>query len=155
MKSRPGYTLVEVVIAILLTAVMVSAVFSIALTSKEASPKLDRKMAATQAANAVAQKMRNYITSDVSNTLIAGPSGGLPGAASWQIGGLYALTAGVHNLPLSYLPPEIAGMSGASISYEVAWLPSAAACPMNPVTGPTSLPGDCYPSIKVRVDWTE
>lgn len=155
MKQRKGYTLVEVVIAILLTSVMVSAAFTIALTGKQSGPRLDRRMLATQAANSVAQKLRNYITSDVNNAQIAGPNGGAPGAASWQIGGIYALSeGGPRALPAAYLPPEIASMPGAQITYTVNWRPSAAACPMPPGV-PTALPGDCYPSIIVSVDWNE
>ena len=57
-----GYTLVEVVVAMLLSAIMISAVFRVALTgSTQTSSRGDCQVAAAQAAQALLQRLKNYV----------------------------------------------------------------------------------------------
>lgn len=111
MKGRGGFTLIEVVVSVLLTAVMVSAVFTVALSVKTGGGKADRKLLAGQAERALSATLKGYVTSDntATNTVIAGPNAcartgcGTPGPTSWNIhtpgvqtdslGDVYALTA--------------------------------------------------------------
>ena len=69
-----GYTIIEVVISILLTAVMVSAVFSVALSSRQSGGKSDRKLLAAQASKTLSMVLRSYVTGEPANTVIAGPN---------------------------------------------------------------------------------
>ncbi|MDE2038519.1 MAG: type II secretion system protein [Elusimicrobia bacterium] len=87
MEAR-GYTLVEVVVSILLTAVMVSAIFSVALSSRQGGGKAERKMLANGAAQALSDALKGYVSGDYSGAASAfginGPSPG-SGAATWYI----------------------------------------------------------------------
>ena len=49
-RGRAGYTLVEVVLAMLLTTVIVTSVFSVALTTKGGGGKAERKLKAAAGA---------------------------------------------------------------------------------------------------------
>lgn len=122
---RAGYTLVEVVIATLLTAVMVTSVFSVALTSKQGGGKADRKLVASQAAKKMTAQLKNFVTgcSCDATSGACGADCGLagflgptprPGVASWYLndpnnanlqnriydsrGDVWALASGVHNV---------------------------------------------------------
>jgi prepilin-type N-terminal cleavage/methylation domain-containing protein len=57
-----GYTLVEVIIAMLISAIMVTAMFGVGLTSKQGTGKSDRHLIAAQAARQVTSQLRNYVT---------------------------------------------------------------------------------------------
>ena len=96
----------------LLTSIMVTAVFSVALTAKSSGDKGERKLRAAVGARAVSAMLRNYVTADPLETTILGPGTGA-GAASWSMtsGGvvdarpcgtaprsIYALEAGDHCL---------------------------------------------------------
>jgi len=61
-SRRAGYTLVEVVVAMLITSVMVTSVFSVTLTSKFSGDKNDRRVVASQAARRLASHLRNFVT---------------------------------------------------------------------------------------------
>jgi len=76
MKTRQGYTLVEVVVSMLLCAVMVTSVFTVALSGKSGGQKIDEKLYETQASQAVLQILANYVTADPSITqaLVPGPN---------------------------------------------------------------------------------
>jgi prepilin-type N-terminal cleavage/methylation domain-containing protein len=103
--ASSGYTLVEVMVAMLLTSIMVTSVFSVALTVKTGGNKGERKIKAAAGARQVAAMLKNYVTGDPNNTLIPGP--GL-GTNKWSMdsGGVddtscsncYALTSGTHTL---------------------------------------------------------
>lgn len=120
MKSREGgYTLAEVIISMLLVAMMVGAVYRLALTSMQSGNKIDRKVFANQAERHLSEQLRQYVTADSTTNLIAGPNGGT-GATAWymqgsaspqgggvtvidSLGAVYALASGTHNLH-NYLP---------------------------------------------------
>ena len=100
-----GYTLVEVMVAMLLTSIMVTSVFSVALTVKTGGNKGERKIKAAAGARQVAAQLKNYVTGDPNNTVINGPG---TGSNKWSMDGgvvddtscanCYALTAGSHTL---------------------------------------------------------
>lgn len=125
IERRAGYTLVEVVIATLLTAVMVTSVFSVALTSKQGGGKADRKLVAAQTAKRMTAGLKNFVTGcscDATSGVcgadcgLAGFLGPTPraGVASWYLndptnanaqnriidsrGDVWALASGVHNV---------------------------------------------------------
>lgn len=74
MGRRDGYTLVEVIMSILLTSVLVSAVFSVALSAKSGGGKADRKLLGAQAVAAMTDALKGYVTGDSNNTMVNGPN---------------------------------------------------------------------------------
>ena len=105
--ARSGYTLIEVMVAMLLTSVMVTSVFSVALTVKTGGSKGERKLKAAAGARLVASQLRNFVTGDPTST-IAGLTGPGVGSNKWSMDGsgvddlsctnCYALGAGSHTL---------------------------------------------------------
>jgi type II secretory pathway pseudopilin PulG len=89
MKRRreAGYTMIEVVVSILLTATLVSAVFSVALSTTQSTGKTDRKMLAAQAQRALTSALKGYVTADRNSGLIFGPNAAARGnnSNSWNI----------------------------------------------------------------------
>lgn len=151
-----GYTLVEVVVAMLLMAIMVSSVFSLALSSRQAGGKSERRMEAARITKEVTGLLKNYVTGDPTTTLIAGPNANNP-ANTWSLddptrvppvtdtctcGGPnpYALAPGTHTiaglLPLWFSGPPY----NATLKYYV---------------GSETIDGSPAPQINVTVDWTE
>ncbi len=110
--ARGGYTLVEVMVAMLLTSIMVTSVFSVALTVKTGGSKGERKIKAAAGARQIAGQLKNFVTGDPTDTWLAGPG---TGANKWSMDGggiddtscvdCYALTAGSHTLT-GVLPVE-------------------------------------------------
>ncbi len=99
-KSCAGFSLVETMVAVLLISVVVTSVFSLALTSKATAINTDRRSAALYAITQAREKLKAYVTADKS---VTGP------AASWRMPGdacgCYALQPGVHDVT-SLLPQE-------------------------------------------------
>ncbi|MCM2303389.1 MAG: prepilin-type N-terminal cleavage/methylation domain-containing protein [Elusimicrobia bacterium] len=113
-SGEGGYTLVEVMVAMLLTSIMVTSVFSVALTVKTGGSKGESKIKAAAGARMVAALLKNYVTAETgtaSTAVIPGPCGGA--ANNWSItcngivdacptppGGsaCYALAQGTHTL---------------------------------------------------------
>jgi type II secretory pathway pseudopilin PulG len=174
MKAREGYTIVEVIVAILVCSVMISSVFSVAVTNKTSSGKVERKLAANLAAQALMQKLKSYQSADpfhgLPDSRIRGPSGGAPGPCSWTLNSGQTLDSYGGACPWALAPlPGIHGITGAGglpgfvpstlfappfngvIRYTVTWLPSNAYC-YNP---PNAVPLDCTPKIDVTLVWTE
>ncbi len=139
MKRRNGYTLVEVLISMMLTAVMVGAVFSVAITGQQSGNKVDRHVIANQYSRHLSEALAAYVVdansyTTANNALIAGPASTTPGTASWAINGtlgedgrsvvdsmgaVWALTPGNHILT-GYLPLWFEGAPyNATISYLV------------------------------------
>ncbi|PIR16570.1 MAG: hypothetical protein COV48_09640 [Elusimicrobia bacterium CG11_big_fil_rev_8_21_14_0_20_64_6] len=109
-SGENGYTLVEVMVAMLLTSIMVTSVFSVALTVKTGGSKGERKMKAATGARLVASQLKNFVTGDPSSTVMAGPG---TGTNKWSMTGggvtdaclctscsanCYALMPGSHTL---------------------------------------------------------
>lgn len=119
MSKRDGYTLVEVVISILLTSVLVSAVFSVALTAKAGSGKADRKLLGGDSLRALDDALKAYVTDSSSNFAtsagqINGPNHAARGNFSQQAWNIY--TPGVQedhqcSFPSGFNagPPSIGG----------------------------------------------
>lgn len=62
MSSR-GYTLVEIVVSLLITSVMVGAVFSLALTNKQRTKVSDHRMIAAAAERQLSTQLKGFVTS--------------------------------------------------------------------------------------------
>lgn len=119
MRASKGFTLIEVIVSVLITAVMVSSVFSISLTSKTSNVKADHTLIAAQASRALATTLQGYVAADPlaskftcaaeGQGCVTGPSrAGLAPAQSWSLAwdtnaGVYALNPGTHTLQ-GYLP---------------------------------------------------
>lgn len=122
-------------VAVLLTSIMVTSVFSVALTSKQGGGKSDRKLLASQAAKRVTSLLRNFVTGcdcdattgacSSASCTVQGPTN-RSGVASWYLndpandvidsrGDVWALAAGVHTvtgtgvLPQWFLDPPYNG----------------------------------------------
>ena len=63
-KSCAGFSLVETMIAVLLISVVVTSVFSLALTSKASSINTDRRSAALYAITQAREQLKAYVTAD-------------------------------------------------------------------------------------------
>jgi prepilin-type N-terminal cleavage/methylation domain-containing protein len=72
--NRRGFTLIEIMVSMILTAIVVSAVFSIALSTRRAGTKADRRQLATHAEKSVAAALRAFVTGDSTATVIQGPN---------------------------------------------------------------------------------
>jgi len=113
MKARNrGFTLVEVVIAMLLTAIIVTGVFSLALTIRSGNKRTDRSLIADQYARQLTSMLKSYITADCSANTVSMAPKTAAGNHSWSLTGVegpggiisdscascYALKSGYHVL---------------------------------------------------------
>lgn len=133
-----GYTLVEVIIAMLLVLIMSSAIMGTALTGRQSTGRTVRRAQAAQAVRRVAEALKVYRTADTAAA--AGPGGapngwGLPGDSC----GCAAFQNGVHNLSPAVWTPELTAQGGA-ISYTVTTA--------NTALGP-------QPTVAFNATWTE
>jgi prepilin-type N-terminal cleavage/methylation domain-containing protein len=167
MKGRKGYTLTEVVVAMLLSAVMITSVFTVALSNRQSGLNLDQRLAGGGAAQAVVGILGNYMTADPTQSMVAGPTclpgpppACNPGPNSWSLTGNYysdyyngtagstawALAPGSHtitgnptNNPGGLLPSDPTGQ----VIYFVSWTPASCSTPPVATT--------CTPQINVTV----
>lgn len=79
MKNRNAFTLVEILVSILISALVAMASFSIFTSSVTAHKKSDKKELAGLAIKMVQEELKNYVTSDTSNAVISGPN------VSWRL----------------------------------------------------------------------
>ena len=63
-SSRAGFTLIEVMVATMITAALAVALVNVALTTKTTSVMLDRKVLAGQATKALQSALKAYVTGD-------------------------------------------------------------------------------------------
>lgn len=92
----------------LLTSIMVTSIFSVALTAKTSGGKGTRKLKAAVGARAVSAMLRNYVSADLVQTTIPGPgtlanpwsmtSGGIVDACPGGGSTCYAFAGGTHTL---------------------------------------------------------
>ena len=160
MKVRQGYTLVEVVVAMLLSAVMITSVFTVALSNKQSGLMMDNKLAAGSAAQTVVGLLGNYMTADPTQMMVAGPtcvaSNGpppqyqsgpprcLPGPNSWSLTSYYYSDSynGVANSPAWALAPGSHTITGNTTNNPGGLLPLV---PSGSVIYFVSWPAGCYP----------
>lgn len=121
----------------LLTTIMVTSVFSVALTAKTGGTKGEGKIKAGAGARQVAALLKNYVTAETgtaSTTVIEGPCAGATNNWSITCNGIvdscpgggsncYALAAGTHTLTGVMGDFEAAPPLGKSarVSYHVDW----------------------------------
>ena len=90
-KTEGGYTLVEVMISAVLMAVVVGAVFQLAITNQASNGIADRRIVANQYARHLSDVLASYVTGDhttaAASMNIAGPSGAA-GPSSWYLNGV-------------------------------------------------------------------
>jgi len=113
-RAEAGYTLVEVMVAMLLCSIMVTSIFSVALTVKTGGSKSESKIRASAGARQIAALLKNYVTAESGTASTVAPNipGPCVGAANnWSMtcngvvdacpgGGssCYALALGTHTL---------------------------------------------------------
>lgn len=130
-------------VAMLLTSIMVTSVFSVALTVKTGGSKGERKIKAAAGARQVAAQLKNYVTGDATPGAISGPGVGpggwsMPGDAC---GTCYALAAGSHTLtgvlPQTFEAPPF----NAQVLYFISWTDTVNGRPV--------------PSVSITTTWTD
>lgn len=84
MTARSGFSLVEMLVAILLTAIIVTATFSALLLTKADLSSSDNQMSVSQAQQQLLQTLQNYQAASISLTdANSGPNQG--GTNSWSL----------------------------------------------------------------------
>lgn len=136
--SVDGFTLVEVVVAMLLILIAFSMITGTVLTGRQSEGRTVRRAQAAQAVRRVAEALKVYRTAD--SAVATGPGGtpngwGLPGDACTCA----AFQDGLHSLDSSVWAPDLAAQGG-SISYTV----TTAATALGP-----------QPTVVFGVTWTE
>ena len=84
LNSRKGFTLVETLVAVLLIAIVVTSVFSLALTSKGASVKTGRREQALFYTRKAMEKLKAYVTGD-QDFAAAGPNRARDQSKPWAM----------------------------------------------------------------------
>lgn len=179
-SRRAGYTLIEVMVATLITALLAVATIEVALSTKSNSVRLDRRILANQTSKAVQSALKAYVTGDPNSTAtgLCGPNtlnGGTLNArgmmtsctrAMWCIsnslmtdspggGGsnpCYALNPGTHILSCTGMRPP------PSLDDRLCLLPYALVQP--PYNGyvqytVTYSAAGAPPQVAINVNWTE
>lgn len=118
-RGRGGQTLIEVVIATLLLAMMTVPIMAAAFGGRRMSARTTRRMQASSRARHVSEALKAFVVAD--RTLAAGPGTGSDGwTLSGDASGLPALAAGHHELaPAEWLPDLAAPPVSGTISYDV------------------------------------
>lgn len=155
-----GYTLVEIMIAMLLTSIMVTSVFSVVLTVKTGGQKEENKIKAAVGTRYVSALLKNYVTAETGGSgtsIIAGPCASNP-VNNWSItcngvvdtcpvassgapNNCYALAPGSHSLT-GILP---AAFEATPYSARVVYF----------VTTADTIGGRPIPHVSVTAQWTE
>jgi len=114
-----GQTLIEVVIASLLLAMMTIPIMSAAFGGRQLTAKTSRRLQAAADARHAAEALKAYVVADA--TLAAGPGVGIGGwVLPGDTSGLNALAAGHHVLSPSVWMPDLAPAPwNGNISYDV------------------------------------
>lgn len=169
-----GYTLVELIVAMLISCVMVTAVMGVAITAKQSGgSKNMRRMLADQAIAQLSGQLKGYVTACGCSpqtgacpapacTTILGPHAtNGNGVNTWYLhsdntaadpiqdsmGDKYALTCGNHVLK-GVVPSIEAAPYNGKITYSVWWPPGSPTCP--------ALPGAVgAPIVTFTASWTE
>ncbi len=116
-RRESGFTLVEVVIAILLLALIALPLMMALVTGRTASGRSARSVLATAAIHRVSEHLKAYVTAD--RSLARGPG---VGADGWSLpgdrSGSWALAAGRHELDGATWAPDLAAYGG-RLAYDV------------------------------------
>lgn len=137
----------------LLTAIMVSAVFSVALSSKKSGAKSERRLVAAQASRELSGVLKNFVTGDPNDSIIGGPGGviwtmdgafsGPPASDDTSCVNCYALSPGSHTIT-GFLPGWFeAAPYNATLTYFVAYSQAY------------SVANGTVPWVNVTIDWQE
>ena len=109
IKKRKGFTLVEIVVAVLISAMVAMATFSIFTSSAVGHKRANKKELAALAIRMVSEQLKNYVTSDNSQFLPQRPNN------SWRLCNHlnqcdtyngWALQSGTHHDITSFLSTE-------------------------------------------------
>lgn len=151
---KRGFTLVEVVVAMLVTAVVVTSVFAVAMTVKRGTAVSERRVAANNAGKELLEKLKNYVTPETGTW----PGPGVGG--SWRLpedscgtcpAGCYALRVGCEHDASSLIPARWrAAPYNMTLRYQVYVIENP------PGSCGGALPcGTGQPQIEVRLRWDE
>ena len=118
IKKRPGQSLIEVVLSIVITAMTTVAVFSVVLSTSVSQKKTDKKEAAAMVLKQAHQTLQLFVSAVPSEPDYSFNSGLWPADAR----GEWALTAGEHDISaLLAVPPNPVGypLTGGTLTYFV------------------------------------
>ena len=115
MKLRPGQSLIEVTVAILISAITATGILSVILSTKYSNVKADTKESAAVAFRSAQEYLKPYVSAAATNSTYSSsfmPKGqSIYGETSW------ALADGTHDLTfLLYNMPQF---TGATLKYTV------------------------------------
>lgn len=118
LVSRKGFTLIEIVVASIILAMVVVTCATLLISTFSSFPKEKSKYLASQEANSLKEELKNYVTDDLSITANApgNPPWHLPDDASCS--DCWALAEGNHEVT-ARLPAEVRATYGATMSYSV------------------------------------
>lgn len=141
----------------MLSAIMLSAMFSIALSAKRSGGKAERQLIATHAAKSLLGTLKNYVSADTSTAL--GPNKLNAGPDTWSINTPAAVPPIVDSLGNVWaLQPGCHTLTGYLDGFEPGWFISPpytatiAYCVTTPID---DLLAGRTPNIQVTLDWNE
>jgi len=118
-RTRPGQTLIEVVIATMISAMTTTAVFSVILSSFVSDAKADKRDAATMVLKRAQEALKSYVSAQ-------------PGDPNWEPGspvghwaadasGNWALRDGFHDVSsmVTSAPLTVSGLPAPTLTYNV------------------------------------
>lgn len=115
MKLRPGQSLIEVTVAVLISAITATGILSVILSTKFSNVKADTKEAAAVAFRSAQEYLKPYVSAAATNSTYSSqfmPSGqSIYGESSW------ALADGPHNI--SFVLYNMPQFDGATLMYVV------------------------------------
>lgn len=173
-NGSSGFSLVEVIVAMLITCVMVTAVMGVAVTAKQGSIKTTHREMFDQGIAQLSAELKQYVTACGCNkgtgicpapacSTLLGPNSNRPGVASWYFNGavgptgtiadnrgdVWALACGNHRLTgvLTGGAPNLeAAPYNGSITYNVSY----------PIGGCAGIPTVTdTPLVQFTASWTE
>jgi Tfp pilus assembly protein PilV len=176
LSGSAGYSLVEVIVAMLISCIMVTAVMGVAVTSKQGGAKAMHRMMFNQGIAQLSAEVKQYVTAcgcikstgvcpAPDCTQILGPNTNAAGVATWYINGaagatasglagtitdsqlnVWALSCGNHTITGVVPTLEAAPYLG-SITYNVTY--PIGGCNGNPPTATD------VPTVTYTASWTE
>lgn len=159
LQATTGFSLVEVVISILLTAVIVATVFGISLSSKTGDVKAERKLRGAVGTRQVSAMLRNYITGDATVPLGPGDGGNwsmtIPSKGIQDHFGTYPCAGARNDYALAPGDHCLTGVLGAFENPPFnarVWYHVEDAAVVNPVPG---CPGCMLPSVTITASWVD